>query len=184
MKQKMFNNRQLKGNLTIRDIAMIGLMVAVIEVCKVVLGVLPNIELTSFWLILFTLYFGGKIIFVVPVFILIEGFIYGIHLWWLMYLYVWPLLVLFTWIFRKKDDVWFWSFLSGGFGLFFGLLCSLVYVILGWAEGGFVNGLQVAFAWWITGIPWDVVHGVANFIIMLVLYEPIKRIMRKLPISC
>lgn len=180
MKQKKFNNSQSKWNLTIRDITIIGLMVAVIEVCKIALGVIPNVELTTFWLIIFTMYLGKKIFFVVPVFILIEGFIYGIHLWWLMYLYVWPLLVLITWIFRKNEDVWFWSFLSGGFGLFFGLLCSLVYVLIGWTDGGFMNGLQVAFAWWITGIPWDVIHGVANFVLMLVLYRPMKRIMGKL----
>lgn len=181
MKQIKFQNKETKLNLTIRDIAMIGLMVAVIEVCKAVLGVIPNIELTTFWLIMFTLYFGKKIIFVVPVFILIEGFVYGIHLWWIMYLYVWPLLVLVTWIFRKREEVWFWSFLAGGFGIFFGLLCSLVYVIVGWMDKGFMNGLQVAFAWWITGIPWDIVHGIANFVLMLVLYGPMKTIMRKLP---
>lgn len=179
MMQKKFNNRQSGWNLTIRDITIIGLMVAVIEVCKIALGVIPNVELTTFWLIMFTLYFGRKIIFVVPVFVLIEGFIYGIHLWWLMYLYVWPMLVLITWIFRKKESLWFCSFLAGGFGLAFGFLCSFVYVILGCADSGVLNGLQVAFAWWITGIPWDIVHGIANFVIMLVLYEPIKRVMKK-----
>jgi len=182
MEQKKFNRRQYKLNITVQDIALIGLMVAVIEVCKAVLGAIPNVELTTFWLIMFTLYFGRKIIYVVPVFIMIEGAIYGIHLWWLMYLYVWPLLVLITWIFRKRENLWFCSFLAGGFGLAFGFLCSFVYVILGCAEGGIVNGLQVAFAWWITGIPWDIVHGIANFIIMIALYEPIKRVMRKLPI--
>lgn len=180
MEQMQFNKKQPKIKLTIQDIALIGLMVAVIEVCKAVLGAIPNVELTTFWLIMFTLYFGRKIIFVVPVFVLIEGFIYGIHLWWLMYLYVWPLLVLITWIFKKKESLWFCSFLAGGFGLAFGFLCSFVYVILGCADDGISNGLQVAFAWWITGIPWDIVHGIANFVIMLVLYKPIKRVMTKL----
>ena len=58
-------------------------MVAVIEVSKFALSGLPNIELTSFWLIMFTLFFGWKIVAVVPVFILLEGAIYGMHLWWI-----------------------------------------------------------------------------------------------------
>ena len=86
--------------ITVRDITLIGMMVAVIEVCKAALSFLPNIELTTFWLILFTLYFGRKILLVIPVFILIEGCIYGFGLWWVMYLYMWPLLVLLVWIFK------------------------------------------------------------------------------------
>jgi len=171
----------MKNKLTIKDIALIGMMVAVIEVCKVVLGVIPNVELTTFWLIMFTLYFGWKIVFVVPVFIFIEGFMYGIHLWWIMYLYAWPLLVFVVWIFRKKDDIWLWSFISAGFGLSFGFLCSFPYVVIGASEGGILNGLYAGFTWWVAGIPWDLVHGVANFVLMLVLYKPVRLIMNRLP---
>lgn len=171
----------MKNKLTIKDIALIGMMVAVIEVCKVVLGVIPNVELTTFWLIMFTLYFGWKIVFVVPVFIFIEGFMYGIHLWWIMYLYAWPLLVFIVWILRKKDDIWLWSFVSAGFGLSFGFLCSFPYVVIGATEGGILNGLYAGFTWWVAGIPWDLVHGVANFVLMLVLYKPVRLIMNRLP---
>ena len=107
--------------LTIKDITLIGLMVAVIEVCKVTLMSIPNVELNSFWIIMFTLFFGWKIIFVIPVFILIEGAMFGFHIWWIMYLYAWPLLALITWINRKKDSVLFFSILSAMFGLCFGL---------------------------------------------------------------
>ena len=48
---------QGEKKLTIGDIALMGVMVAVIEVCKVALNFLPNIELTSFWIIMFTLLF-------------------------------------------------------------------------------------------------------------------------------
>ncbi|MBQ8411471.1 MAG: hypothetical protein IJX15_07085 [Ruminiclostridium sp.] len=72
-------NRKLK--LTVRDVTLIGLMVAIIEVCKIALSGLPNIELTSFWVIMFTRYFKKRVLFVIPVFILIEGVMYGIHIW-------------------------------------------------------------------------------------------------------
>ena len=81
------------SDLKVWDIAQIGMMIAIIEVCKFALSGLPNVELTSFWLIMFTIFFGWKIVVVVPAFILIEGAIYGMNLWWFMYLYAWPLLV-------------------------------------------------------------------------------------------
>lgn len=168
-----------KFALTIKEITLIGMMVAVIEVCKVALAAIPNIELTSFWMIMFTLFFGVRVVFVVPVFIFIEGAMYGIHLWWIMYLYAWPLLALVTWIFRKQKSVWFWSTLSGVFGLMFGFLCSFPYVVIGAVNGGIRNGLYAGFAYWIAGIPFDITHCIGNFVIMLVLYKPIRIAMRK-----
>ena len=166
--------------ITVRDITLIGMMVAVIEVCKAALSFLPNIELTTFWLILFTLYFGRKILLVIPVFILIEGCIYGFGLWWVMYLYMWPLLVLLVWIFKKHGSVWFFSTLSGLFGLFFGFFCAIPYVVIGTWDGGIQNGLYAGFTWWVAGIPWDIVHGVGNFVLMLVLYHPMRQVMERM----
>lgn len=158
--------------ISIRDIALIGMMVAVIEVSKQALAVVPNIELTSFWVIMFSLYFGRKIFFVIPVFILIEGAIYGIQLWWIMYLYAWPLLAILTRVFRKMESAIGWAVLSGAFGLAFGALCAIPYI--------FLSGPQAAFAWWIAGIPWDITHCIGNFIIMLVLYHPMTKVMKLL----
>ena len=164
--------------IAIKDITLIGMMVAVIEVCKVALAWAPNIELTTFWLIMFTIFFGKEIVFVVPVFILIEGAMYGVHLWWIMYLYAWPLLVLVTWIFRKEQSVGVWCIVSCTFGLSFGFLCSFPYVVIGAVDGGIRNGLYAGFTWWVAGIPWDIVHGVANFVLMMVLYHPVRLIMK------
>lgn len=169
----------MKRKITVKDIALVGMMVAVIEVCKMALSFLPNVELTTFWLILFTLYFGWKIVLVVPVFILIEGSIYGFGLWWVMYLYIWPLLVLVTWLFRRQKSVWFWCVVSGTFGLLFGLFCTVPYVVIGAADG-IRHGLYAGFTWWVAGIPWDIVHCAGNFMLMMVLYQPVCTVMNKI----
>lgn len=172
------HNAAEKRKIAVLDITLAGLMVAVIEVSKMALAFLPNIELTSFWLILFTLFFGRRIALVVPVFILIEGTVYGFGIWWVMYLYAWPLLVCLTWIFRRQESVWFWSILSGAFGLFFGALCAVPYFFLGAGGGaGVAAGIRTALAWWVAGIPWDIVHCAGNFALMLVLYQPVRRVM-------
>lgn len=160
------------NRLTARDITIMALMVAIIEVSKVALAQIPNVELTSFWVIMFTLYFGTRIFYVIPVFILIEGMMYGFGLWWIMYLYAWPMLALVVLLLRKMNTAWDWSFVSGMFGLLFGFLCAIPYI--------FTSGFAGAVAWWIAGIPWDFVHGMANFVIMLVLYKPMKLVMSKM----
>lgn len=174
------DRKEKKHPLTVKDIALIGMMTAVIEVCKVALMGLPNIELTTFWIILFTLYFGNKVFYMIPAFILIEGAMFGIHLWWIMYLYVWPGLALITRRLKNSDSVWTFSILSGMFGLLFGFFCAIPYVVIGTANGGIASGLYAGFTWWVAGIPFDIVHGVSNFIIMFVLYRPIRNLMNKL----
>ena len=172
MHLKLFTQRQNNSRLTIKDITIMALMVAIIEVCKFALAHIPNVELTSFWIIMFTLYFGTRIFYIIPVFILIEGAVYGIHLWWIMYLYAWPLLATATLLLRKMKGAWEWSMVSGIFGLMFGLLCAIPYI--------FTSGIYGAFAYWVAGIPFDLSHGIANFVIMLVLYKPLNTVMGKM----
>lgn len=170
---------ETKRGISIKDITYVGLMLALIEVCKTALSFLPNIELTSFWIIMFMLYMGGKTYVVIPAFILFEGCIYGFGLWWLMYLYAWPLLAFVTWLFRRQDSVVFWSVVSSVFGLLFGALCSIPYFFIGMLSGGVRTGLIMQLNWWIAGIPWDIVHGVGNFVLMFVLYKPVSNVMKR-----
>lgn len=169
---KLSIRKECKQRLTAKDITLMALMIAIIEVSKIVLAQIPNVELTSFWIVMFTLYFGAKIFYIIPVFILIEGVMFGFGLWWIMYTYAWPILALVTLIFRKKHEVWDLAIVSGVFGLLFGFFCAIPYI--------FLSGISGAIGWWIAGIPWDLVHGVANFLIMLVLYKPIIFVMLKL----
>jgi len=169
---KLFTQKQSRLKLAAKDITLIALMVAVIEVCKVTLANIPNVELTSFWIIMFTLCFGKLVFYAIPVFVLIEGAIWGFGIWWVMYLYAWPMLAVTVFSLRKMKTVWEWAFVSGVFGFLFGLLCAIPYI--------FTSGVAGAITWWIAGIPFDLIHGVANFTIMLVLYKPIKSVMIKM----
>ena len=181
MHLKLFTKRCNRTKLKAADITLIALMVAVIEVSKAVLANIPNVELTSFWIILFTLYFGSRIFYAIPVFILIEGAMYGFGLWWVMYLYAWPLLAAFTHALSRADSPLLWAVVSGAFGLCFGLLCAVPYFFIGFISGGAMQGLRQMFAWWVAGIPFDLIHGASNFAIMLALYRPISDLLRRMP---
>ncbi|MBR5287948.1 MAG: hypothetical protein IKU34_05065 [Clostridia bacterium] len=157
------------------------MMIAIIEALKLAMQGLPNIEMTSFLLILFTLHFEHLTLLTVPALILIEGTLYGFGLWWVMYLYAWPLLSLIAHLFRKNDSAFFWAIVSGAYGLSFGFLCSFPYFFIGASAGGAMMGLRQMLAWWISGIPFDLLHGAGNFVLMLALYKPVSSLLRRIP---
>ena len=105
--------------------------------------------------------------------------LYGMGIWWVMYLYIWPLLAFFAYLFRKQKSALFWSVLSGAFGLSFGLLCAIPYVVIGAVGRGIRGGLYAGFTWWIAGIPMDIRHCIGNFVFMLVLFYPVRTGMTK-----
>lgn len=129
------NIRQQSKNITL-----IGVMVATLEVAKFALSFLPNVELVTLLIMLYTLYFGRKIVYVIPVFVLIEGIVWGFGIWWIMYLYLWPLLALITYLFRKTESVIFWAVLAGVFGLIFGALCAIPYFLSAAGASRFPGG--------------------------------------------
>lgn len=159
-----------KMSITTKDIVLIGIMLATIEVVKFSLSFIAGVEMVTLLFILITLLFEKKMVYVLPAFYLLEGVLFGFGLWWFMYLYVWSLLVYVVYLSRKRQSVWFWSTLSGVFGLLFGLLCSPVYI--------FTGGIDMAKAWWIAGLRVDVIHGISNFIICMVLFKPLSRVVK------
>lgn len=157
-------------SLTTKDIVLMSLMLSIIEAAKFALSFVPGVEVVSLLFIVYTLFFGKKMIYMLPAFCLLEGVLYGFGLWWFIYLYIWAFLVIVTFIFRRKKSVFFWSTVSGLYGLFFGLLCSPVYLVTG--------GINMALSWWIAGIFVDIAHGISNFIVCLVLFKPLCRVLR------
>lgn len=150
------------------QIAIVAVMIASLEAVKLGLAFLPNVELVTLFIILFTRKAGGKTYFVVAIFVLIECLIWGFGIWSVSYLFVWPLLVLLVQLLKRFDSRIVYCILSGFFGLLFGGLCSLVYI--------FISGPSTALAWWIAGIPWDIAHGASNFLLCFLLYNPLVKV--------
>lgn len=161
--------------MKVKDITLIGLLAAVLLILQVALGPLPNIEVVSLLVIVYAMVFGKRVFYILAVFAVLEGLIYGFGIWWIMYLYVWPLLAVITLLLKKTESVWIWAVISGGFGLAFGALCAIPYAV-----GG---GLAAGISWWISGIPFDVIHGVSNFILVLILLMPLKRLLGRLKVQ-
>ena len=55
--------------------------------------------------------------------------------------------------------------------LCFGALCAIPYF--------FIGGWQMAFSWWVSGIPYDVIHCVSNTVLVFVLFPPLRRALER-----
>ena len=161
-----------KKTLTIKEIALFGMLGGLTFGAKFVMSGLPNIEPVSLLLMLFAVTFGVKALFPMGIYIALEILIYGIQLWNINYLYVWPLLLLVALSMRKVTSPLLWAIVAAVFGLFFGLLCAPVYL--------FTGGLAFAVNWWLSGIPFDLLHCVGNFVIVLLLFAPLRKLLGSL----
>lgn len=159
--------------LTVRELVVLALCTAALFVGQVALAFLPNIELVSLLVIVYTLAFRRKVLYVIYAFALLEGLLYGFSMWWVTYLYVWTVLAGLTWCFRNMQSALGWAILSGAFGLSFGALCEIPFLVtIGW---------RGALGAWVSGIPFDLAHCAGNFVLALALVKPLMKLMRRLP---
>lgn len=158
--------------LTIRQITLFGMLGAITFAAKVAMSALPNIEPVSLFFLIYGAVFGRKALYPLFLYVVLEILCYGIQLWNINYLYIWLVPVLIGWLCRREENALFWAVVSGGFGLFFGLLCAPVYL--------FIGGPGYALSWWVTGFPFDLLHCAGNFAMALVLFRPLRKLLDRL----
>lgn len=162
----------MKASLTVRELVLFGVLGGATFAAKLALSPLPNIEPVSLFLLLFTVVFGWKALFPLYVYVALEFLLWPSGLWNLNYLYVWLFLVLAARGLRGMRQPLGWAVLSGGFGLLFGLLSAPVYCLVG--------GPAYAAAWWLSGIPFDLLHCAGNFFLALTLFRPLRALLESL----
>lgn len=158
--------------LTVKEAVLISLLAALLFVSQVGLAFLPNIEVVSLLIILYTMFFKKKTLYIIYIFVLLEGLLYGFGIWWIMYLYVWTILWGLTMLLKNEKSPVIWAFISGFYGLSFGTLCSVPYF--------FTGGVHMAVSWIISGLIMDIVHGVGNFFVTLLLFQPLYTAFQKI----
>ncbi|MGI6578538.1 MAG: hypothetical protein ACOX1Q_11145 [Eubacteriales bacterium] len=170
MRSSLRSDGKSKG-LPIRKLTVLAMMGALMFASQVVMAFVPNVHLVALLIIVTGLLFGWEAFYSVILFVFLEGITYGFGLWWFSYLYVWPVLVLLVNLLRKNKSVFFWAVIAAVHGLCFGALCSIPYFFMG--------GANMAFSYWISGVPFDVVHCVSNFVLTLILLKPLSTVIRR-----
>lgn len=154
------------------ELLVLTLFGVLLSTAKFLLSTLPNIELVSLLLAVYTYKFRLKALIPAYIFVGIDIMIYGINIWNVMYLYVWAIVVFACLPLKKVRRGWVFAIVLGLFGLLFGTLCSIPYF--------FVMGAEFAFSWIASGIVFDCIHGVGNFLTAFLLYVPLTKALDKI----
>lgn len=157
--------------ISTRELAQLALFTALTVGGKEAMAAIPGFEPVTLLLLLCTLLYGAKALYVAFAFAVCEIGLHGLGIWNLMYLYIWPLLVAAALPFRSVRSRVFWAAFAGIFGLCFGALCAVVYLPDGW---------RAMLSWWVAGIPTDLAHGAGNAILAFFLLLPLHDRVEKL----
>ncbi len=138
---------------------------ALMIVLKEIMAFIPNVHPVAILIILAAHWFGLYSLLPIYVFVMIEGFLYGFHIWWVCYLYVWAILAIIITVIRKYGSTVIYTIVAAIFGILFGTLCSIPYFI----TGGFGCGVS----WIISGLSYDMIHMISNTVSVVLLFYPL-----------
>lgn len=158
--------------MKLKDMIITCILGAILIVSQVALSALPNIEIVSCLIIIYTIHFKSKALISIYIFAFVEFLIYGFSIWNITYLYIWLILWGITMLFRKNKSVIIWAVICAMYGLLYGTLCSIPsFIMLGPAG---------ALSWIANGLLFDLYHMAGNLIITLILFKPLNMLFDKI----
>lgn len=143
---------------------------------KKVMEVLPNIHLLGVFIVSLTVVYRVRALIPIYIYVLLDGLFAGFATWWYPYLYIWAVLWGMTMLLPKKMPEFIqpavYMTVCALHGFAFGLLYAPAQALL------FGFNLKQTLAWIVAGLPFDITHGVSNFICGTMIVPLIKIIRR------
>lgn len=162
--------------LNIKEIAVFGMLGAMMFASKMLMEFLPNIHLLGVFTIATTVVYRQKALYPIYIYVLLNGLIAGFNVWWVPYLYIWTILWGATMLLPKslpqKAKPFIYMGLCGLHGFLYGILYAPAQALF------FGLSFDAAIAWIVAGFPFDAIHGISN-IICGVLICPIIAVLKK-----
>lgn len=147
--------------LTTKEIALFGMLGALMYVSKTVMEMFPNIHLIGVFVVAFTVVFRRKALYPIYTYIFLNGLFCGFATWWIPYLYIWTILwgmaMLLPKEMPKKIRPFVYMAVCACHGFLFGTLYAPAQAIL------YGLNFEGMVSWIVVGLPWDIIHGVSNF---------------------
>ncbi len=147
--------------LTVKEIAVFGMLGGVMYASKMVMELLPNVHLLGVFIVAFTVVYRQKALYIIYTYVFLNGIFSGFAAWWVPYLYVWAILwgavMLLPKDMPRKARPVVYMAVCAAHGFLFGTLYAPAQAIL------FGLSFQGMVAWIIAGLPWDCMHGISNF---------------------
>ena len=164
----------------ILELVLFALLGSLMFQSKIIMELIPNIHLLGMLTMCYTLLFRAKALFPIYVFVFLNGLYAGFALWWYPYLYIWTILWGITMLLprRMPRKVAFvvYPLVCGIHGLLFGILYAPMQALM------FGLNFKQMLAWIISGLTFDVIHGIGNFaagFLILPLTDQLRKMMRR-----
>lgn len=148
--------------LTAREVTVFGMLGAVMYASKVLMDVFPNIHLLGAFTMAVTLHYRKKALYPIYSYVLILGLLSGFAGWWVPHLYLWTVLWGVTMLLppslpERIRPVVYMS-VCALHGFLYGVLYAPAQALL------FGLSFEGMIAWIAAGLPFDLIHGVSNFV--------------------
>ena len=150
-----------KTLLSTYELVLFSALTALLFLLDIVLEVAMNVELVSMLVATYTLVFRKKALIILYLYVALYLLLFGFGVYNLAYLYIWLVLWGVFMLLPTKGNRAFCT-----------LLYALVSALFGFAFGAlYMPAWAVAFnldakgilAWWIAGLPADIIHAAGNF---------------------
>lgn len=154
--------------------AMLG---AVMFASKIIMEALPNIHLLGMLTVTYTVVYRKRALIPIYLYVMLNGLFAGFNFWWLPYTYIWTLLwgatMLLPRTMPKGVAYVIYAAVCSLHGFLFGILYSPAQALM------FGLNFEQTVAWVIAGFPYDVIHGISNLGLGL-LIVPLSEVLSKL----
>ncbi len=146
--------------LNVREIAVFGMLGAMMYASKVIMELAPNIHLIGTFIIAITVVYRKKALYPIYIFVLLTGLLNGFAAWWIPYLYIWTVLwgaaMPLPQNMPKKARPIVYMLVCGLHGLLYGTLYAPAQALL------FGLDFKGMVAWIAAGLPFDAIHAAGN----------------------
>lgn len=148
--------------LKIKEITIFAMLGALIFAFKKAMEFAPNVHLVAIFIVAMTVVYRKKALYPIYIYVFLDGLFGGFSTWWFPYLYVWTVLwgvvMLLPKNMKPKIKPIIYMLVAGLHGLLFGTLYAP-------AQALFFNlDFNGTIAWIVAGLPYDLIHGVSNFL--------------------
>ena len=155
------NSRQ-KRNATVKEIAVFGMLGALMYASKVIMELVPNVHFLGTFIVAMTIVYRKKALYPIYTFVFLTGLLNGFGTWWIPYLYIWAILWGVTMLLPKnmsrKTAVIVYCIVCSLHGFLYGVLYAPFQAIM------YNLNFEGTIAWIAAGLPYDAIHGVGNLI--------------------
>lgn len=148
--------------INIKETVIFAMLGALMYMSKWLMEFLPNIHLIGVIIVAITVVYRKKALYPIYIFVLIAGLLGGFSTWWVPYLYIWTVLWGMTMLLPKKLP-------KKAAPVIYMVVCSLhgfLYGVLYAPAQALMFGLDFkgTLAWIAAGFPFDIIHGISNFL--------------------